>query len=222
MKTFPATLAINKAIISHETNHLRDYAAVMERVVAAEADRESYSLDESTRYLAPEERAEVYAENADYLVALTEHFIFQHRLSIIATIYAVFESHLTHLCRMLCSQKNVSYGLRDLSGNSNLDKAKRLLSKFLNIPLDDAEWQRMQRFSSLRNIASHQNGQLTAESAGAVKEILASFPDILEHDSMQIKPKYSAAFTLLDAVDSFYSALYRTLDTWGRVKPVAP
>lgn len=222
MKNFPATLAINKAVISHETHHLRDYADVMERVVAAEADRESYSLEESTRYLKPEERAEVYADNAEYLVALTDHFIFQHRLSIITTIYAVFESHLVHLCKMLCTQRNVSYSLRDLSGNSNLDKAKRLLSKFLNVPLDDAQWQRMQRFSSLRNIASHQNGYLPDDGPGALKDILASFPDTLDNDGMRIKPKHAAAFVLLGAVDEFYSTLYKSLEVWGQLKPVAP
>ena len=222
MKTFPATLVVNKAIFAHEAHHLRDYAVVMERVVAAEADRESYSLEESTRYLTPEERVDVYADNADYLAALTDHFIYQHRLSLIATIYAVFESHLSRLCKTLCTQRNLSYGLPDLSGNSNLDKAKRLLSKFLGVPLNEAQWQRMQCFSKLRNIASHRNGQLNDDDSSLLKSILTLFPGILDHDGIQLKPKYETAFTLLDAVDEFYSSLYTSLDTWGRLKPVAP
>ena len=222
MKNFPATLAINRAIIAHEIQNLRDYAVVMERVVAAEADRESYSLEESTRYLTPEERAEVYVDNADYLVALTDHFIYQHRLSLIATIYAVFESHLSHLCKMLCTQMALSYGMRDLSGNSNLDKAKKLISKFIGVPVDEAQWLKMQRFSNLRNIASHLNGYISSDSPSSIDSILASFPGILENDDIRLKPKYETAFALLDAVDEFYSSLYESLNAWGQLKPVAP
>lgn len=222
MKNFSAALAINQEIISREVHGLRNYADAMERVVAAEADRESYSLEESTRYLTPDEQAEVYAENAEYLDSVTDHFIFQHRLSLIATIHAVFECHLVHLCKMLCTQRNLNFVLRDLSGNSNLDKARKLLDKFLNVPLDTAQWQKMEQFSKLRNIASHLNGQLTEDGMSKLKGIEASFPGILDHDSTSIKPKHCAAFCLLEAVNIFYSSLYQTLDKWGQLKPVDP
>lgn len=222
MKNFKTTLAINKAIVSYELQRLRDYAGVMERMVAAEVDRESYDLAEAAKSFSEEDRAEFYTNNADYLQALNDDFIYQHRLSLISTIYSVFESHLTHICRMLCVQKKVRFGLRDLSGNSNIDKAKKLLGKLFEIPLNEAEWEKMERFSSLRNIASHLNGQLTEEASGLLPKIQTVFPAILDAEGIQLKPTGDGALVLIFAVESFYKSLYDTLQSWGGIKAVAP
>jgi hypothetical protein len=222
MNTFRATLLMNHSIIGHELERLHEYAAAIESLVAAEADRETFSLEDSARYLSPEEQGEFWAENADYLQALTDGFLYQHRLSLISTIYAVFESHLTHLCRMLCHQKSLRYSLRDLSGNSNLDKAKRFMGKFQAVSLDPQQWDRMERFSSLRNIASHQNGQLNEETSGWLPKISIAFPNVIESDSIAIKPKYEASFVLIDAVRLFYDSLYKALEDWGEAQRVAP
>jgi len=223
MKHFGLLLTINNGLLQNQLNEIRDYSTAVEGLLAREASTVGQELDDAARKLPEDERPDFYADNAEYFQYLDTHFPNRHRLSLISMAYSVFEDYLVATCRMLKKQKNLELGLRDLSGNSQTNKAKKYLSKVLNVPLDEQSWRTMEAYASIRNVIVHGNGHCTAENRKPVADFATEHPELLTLDHLdgiiasdKLLPAYLAS------IRDFYAVLFSALGTWGGVRGVAP
>lgn len=88
------------------------------------------------------------------------------------SLYAVYESSVTEISRMIQLAEKQFISLYDLRGDF-LDRSKKYFNHILKFDLctDNTVWQRIKMLSELRNAYAHVNGRLEMLNPGSRKKI---------------------------------------------------
>ena len=94
------------------------------------------------------------------------------RCPFLVSLYAVYESSVTEIARMIQAAKEPSISLGDLRGNF-LDRSKKYFNYILkfNLCTDNNFWQRLKMLAELRNALVHANGRLEMLNSDSRKKI---------------------------------------------------
>jgi hypothetical protein len=90
----------------------------------------------------------------------------------LVSLYAVYESSVTEIARMIQAAKGQSISLGDFRGDF-LDRSKKYFNHILkfNLCTDNNVWQGLKMLAELRNALAHANGRLEMLNSGNRKKI---------------------------------------------------
>ena len=90
------------------------------------------------------------------------------RGSFLVALYAVYESSVTEIARLIQTSKGQSIALGDLRGDF-LDRSKKYFKNILQFDLcnDNKVWQRIRMLAEIRNAIAHVNGRLEMLNTGS-------------------------------------------------------
>lgn len=134
--------------------------------------------------------------------------------SSIVSLYTFFETNLNKICEKIQIEVDLVIGLNDLAGSNIIQKARKFLSKFVNIEFDqiDKEWIRITDFQKLRNLIVHQNSQIKNNSKEDHK-ILAQFNCIkLEKDNSFFITDAGLLLEFLSRIEIFLVNIYTQIE----------
>jgi hypothetical protein len=91
----------------------------------------------------------------------------------LVALYAVYESAVTGIARLIQVQQGQKISLNDIRGDDFLDRAKKYYKHILRFELceDNTSWQHVTMLSELRNAIAHTNGRLEMLSGRAKARI---------------------------------------------------
>ena len=118
------------------------------------------------------------------------------------------------ICEKIQIEVDIVIGLNDLAGSNIIQKARRFLSKFVNIEFDqiDKEWIRITDFQKLRNLIVHQNSHIKNNSKEDHK-ILAQFNGIkLEKDNSFFIINADLLLEFLSRIEIFLINIYTQIE----------
>ena len=102
---------------------------------------------------------EIHFKKSDEIVA---SFPYNFRASFLVQIVSFIEVTLNEICEQYHFTNNTTYSVKDLKGNSDIEKTKMFLTKSCNANFKELnpEWQFIMIAKKLRNIQIHNQGQL--------------------------------------------------------------
>lgn len=134
--------------------------------------------------------------------------------SSIVSLYTFFETNLNTICEKIQIEVDIVVGLNDLAGSNIIQKARRFLSKFVNIEFDqiDKEWIRITDFQKLRNLIVHENSHIRNDSKEDQK-LLSQFNGIkLEKDNSFFIISADLLFDFLSKIEIFLINIYTQIE----------
>ena len=96
------------------------------------------------------------------------------RSPFLVSLYAVYESAVTEIARLIQERKGLAISLDNSKGDNFLDRAKKYYKHDLGFELckDNSAWQQINMLSELRNALAHANGRLKMLKEQSRKRIL--------------------------------------------------
>jgi hypothetical protein len=96
----------------------------------------------------------------DYIVEFLLPRLF--RGPFLISLYAVYESAVIEIAKLLQAQKGINFLIKDQKGKNFLDKAKKYYEQTLDFLLyfDEVAWKRIIILSKVRNTIAHANGRI--------------------------------------------------------------
>ncbi|MBM4274049.1 MAG: hypothetical protein FJ134_06260 [Deltaproteobacteria bacterium] len=116
----------------------------------------------------PEWHEEQY--ELDYVIEFLLPRLF--RSTFLVSLYAVYESAVTEIARLIQKQKVIAISINDLKGDF-LDRAKKYFKDVINFQLYSGHevWDRITMLSELRNAIAHTNGRIEMLNKGTKQKI---------------------------------------------------
>lgn len=135
--------------------------------------------------------------------------------SSIVSLYTFFETNLNTICEKIQMDVDLVIGLNDMAGSNIIQKARKFLSKFVNVEFEkkiDKEWIRITDFQKLRNLIVHQNSQVKNNSKEDHK-VLAQFNGIkLEKDNSFFIINADLLLEFLSRIEAFIINVYTQIE----------
>jgi len=83
------------------------------------------------------------------------------RYSFIILLYMILETQLRATCDSLKKEKDIELGLSDITGNDEIDRARKYIERVAGIKgLDTAKWSEPRTLQKVRNCLVHANGEI--------------------------------------------------------------
>ncbi|GFD80272.1 hypothetical protein HER15_14040 [Tenacibaculum mesophilum] len=82
--------------------------------------------------------------------------------SIFTTLFSMLEQELKKICEQAQSIKLYNFKLKDLSGNNDIEKARKYIVKVMDVNLDrfNDDWILIKKYQEIRNSFIHRQGKL--------------------------------------------------------------
>ena len=181
--------------VSLELHALEDHYELIEKQISILRHAEKKTVDEyrEKENLTPENPEwDKAREECDHKVEfLLPRFFWG---SFIVSLYAVFETSVIEIARLIQKSQNQGITINDLRGDF-LERAKKYYAHVLNFELcgDNNTWERVKVLAELRNAIAHSNGRLDMLNEKRKKRIHG-----LEKQNLGISAYYN--YILLDSV----------------------
>ncbi len=172
--------------VSMELYVLEDHYDLIEKQLAHLSHAEQATLSEyqQKENLTPEDPEWDFArQECDHKVEfLLPRFFWG---SFIVSLYAVFETSLIEVAKLLQEKQNQGISINDLKGEF-LTKSKKYYDKVLKFELCDDKkiWQDIKDFANVRHAIAHANGRidmLTKENKASITKLIKSDSGISSH-----------------------------------------
>ncbi|MFC1509493.1 hypothetical protein ACFL60_07405 [Candidatus Omnitrophota bacterium] len=149
--------------VSMELFALEDYLELLEKQIEHFRKSEGLILEASIKKqnLTPDDpewhdARQNYYERIDFF--LPRFF----RGPFLVSLYAVYESAVTEIARLIQKKQGQALSIDDIKGNNFLDRAKKYYEHILRFELykENTSWQHINMLSDIRNAIAHTNGRL--------------------------------------------------------------
>jgi hypothetical protein len=159
--------------VSLEICLLEEYLELLERQI------DQISKSERLRLDAHIEKERISPDEPEWHSAMQDY---HHRVDFVlprlfrgpflAPLYAVYESGVTEIARLIQEKQKQPISLDDLKGDF-LERAIKYYKHLLNFPLcaDDKAWQRIKVLAVLRNAMAHANGRIEMLNYKAMENV---------------------------------------------------
>lgn len=161
--------------VSLELSALKDYLETLEKQIEHIKKSEQEVLDATIRKL------NITPDDPDWDF---EHQTYDHRMEFLlprffrgpflVSLYAVYESAVTEIARLIQKAQGQAISIDDLKGEDFLDRAKKYYKHILNFELctDNSAWQQIKMLSEIRNAIAHTNGRIEMLRGKAKERIM--------------------------------------------------
>ena len=161
--------------VSLELHALQDHLKLVEEQIAHIGKTEKIRLDALIRKegLSPEEPDwhEAIQEHTEKIEFLLPRFL---RAPFLVALYAVYESAVTEVARLMQKRQSQPISIDDLRGDLR-ERAKKYYNHILKFKLcpNPGDWHRITMLSELRNAIAHANGRVEMLNPVAQRKISA-------------------------------------------------
>lgn len=161
--------------VSLELSALKEYLETLEKQIEHIKKSEQEVLDATIR------KKNITPDDPDLQF---EYQLYDHRMEFLlprffrgpflVSLYAVYESAVTEIARLIQNAQGQAISIDDLRGEDFLDRAKKYYRHVLHFELctDNATWQQIKMLSELRNAIAHTNGRIEMLRGKAKERIL--------------------------------------------------
>ncbi len=159
--------------IDCELDALEDYLQIIEAHMEslAKAERTRFEVRIQEKHLSPDdpERQEAVSECEHQIEVFLPRFF---RGPFLVTLYAVYESAITEIARLIKGKQSQGISLDDFRGDF-LKRAKKYYDHVLKFQLYTVNraWQSIQMLSTIRHAIAHENGRMEMLNSDAKKKI---------------------------------------------------
>jgi len=149
--------------VSLELSALEDHLGLIEKHRAHRQKSEKLLLQTEIeeRKLSSDdpEWHDAYQTYYDRISFLLPRFL---RNPFLISLYAVYESAVIEIARLIQEKKSLALSLDDIRGADFLDRAKKYYHHIIHFDLckNDSDWQQVKMLSALRNAIAHTNGRI--------------------------------------------------------------
>ena len=179
-----------------------DYLNLMESYLQKELEKHNESFNEQELEEYSMTAGEHHREYLAYLVG--EHFKettvlgfdFPNSLrsSLVIQIFSFMEFELRNICNYHSTSTNSDFSLTNLKGNSDIDEAKKYLSKRAEIDFNqlNPEWPYINCVRTIRNLLVHHQGTINSDNSDFQK-----VKDFASNNELELRKKESGNFDLI-------------------------
>jgi len=204
--------------VSYALYALEDQLSLIEQQLEEIKNRESAELNAFLRSITPDDPEGEYRSQA---FSERNEFVYPRffRGSLLISLYAVYESAVTEIARLIQKKKGLKISLDDIKGDF-LERSKKYYEHVLDFPVctTNPTWEQIRKLSVIRNAFAHANGRIEM-LRGSVREELEKWSRKgtgIKCDISHLSVDASFVSTTLKCVQSSLEDLierYKTLDT---------
>lgn len=186
--------------------HRRMFAMELEDVRAYARHATTLMLDEAIRHekyvsnvvtgMSKGEAEAYFENNYDTYDLMVRRFPNQQQQSLVVLTYAVIESRLVAIARILLKDEQPGLVLKDLAGDSPFQKARKVITKIAALNVPQELWERVEPFRLIRNAIVHNAGELP-EPHPLVEALLKEHASHIKNSNtsgLSIQPGFVATF----------------------------
>ncbi len=143
------------------TNHEKEYAEIMAKI---EADPHKYP-DNYLHHLQD--------TLVEKVIEIDRDFVQSFRASMITQLFSFIERTIQDVCNSYCLMHDKEFGLDDLRGNSEFEKAKLFLTRAAKVDIKELEphWSYINNLRRVRNCIVHNNSTVFKDEIGKFNTI---------------------------------------------------
>jgi len=211
-RTLPRSFQIHahRRLARSELEDVRAYARLATELMVRQAQEHDAHVDAAVSSLSEEEREAYFENNSDTYELLVRRFPNQQQQSLIVLAYSVVESRLIAVAQTLMRQSSTGLNLKDLSGDSPFQKARKVVSKVARFAIEQRLWDSVEAYRQIRNAIVHTAGDLGPSPPQLVEQLLTRRSSEIRRSSTEglvIEPTF--VFGLLDASEELSEAVFQ-------------
>jgi len=118
-----------------------------------------HKIDHNPLTYSNEELTHIQDNLVDRLIEIDRDFVQSFRASMITQLFSFIERTIQDVCNSYCLMHNKEFGLDDLRGNSEFEKAKLFLTRAAKVDIKELEphWSYINNLRRVRNCIVHNN-----------------------------------------------------------------
>ncbi|MFD2517727.1 hypothetical protein [Salinimicrobium flavum] len=223
--------------LSTNLDKFKRYNSMMEGFLRNEFSRQKEELEIDKFYKKTEKD---FTELINITMVVNDHLMFypqNFRTSLLVQIFSLLEHKLGEICLYHHLSKSTDFSIKDLKGNSDIDKAKLYLKKACKIDFKhlDPEWNFLEKLRKIRNLIVHNKGEISGmhRNWNSIFSFISNNKDILSfsqnieymskeefqafHDkelvyNIEIEP-YDCIERFLETIKLFFEKLFEKLNS---------
>ena len=121
-----------------------------------------HKIDHNPLTYSNEELTHIQDNLVDRLIEIDRDFVQSFRASMITQLFSFIERTIQDVCNSYCLMHNKEFGLDDLRGNSEFEKAKLFLTRSAGVNMKNLEphWSFINNLRRVRNCIVHNNSTI--------------------------------------------------------------
>jgi len=148
----------HEKLAASELEDFCEYAELVDRLMHEHAGQHRSHVFATLESLTKAERVSYALDNFDQYEKLTDRFPNLQHASLLVLGYSLAESQLVSISRRVLSASGLGLTLKDLAGDSPLQKARKCLTKIGRFDLAEETWLDLDAYRQLRNAVAHSGG----------------------------------------------------------------